>query len=820
MKDGMSIKGEVFMREISLRLNHLKRKSLEIVGRGSSKFRGSANNSLQISAGVEDEEEGENVEETGGKENKEAVGGLPRTTSLLGRGAELLVSVIGNSSNNSNSSRDRTEGTTRASRNWCKVRNSLPLIISIGKGGSGPSDSNSDSDSEFDTHSDFQDASHVSLVLSGNLKAGNFIGYKELMRKGKYTYTVIASEACKYYTLQRTDIMKLIIEHPDIALELQSALGNAIFDQDQLFAENEAKNKKKNFITDIKQSYIKTRKSKNDLSKKSEFGSTVFEILKKGFDVKVKKKKLTSNNVSPKKPNPMKRTEISVKIASHENEISYQDEIEKNQNGIENKNENLKIYPTSENFSKVAIFDNSLPLSLPITRSLPISSMLECVSIDVENFDENSTFPTLHTNSVKKSFIPFEADKTTATLPSIVHIVKPNTPGFGTPGFGTPGFGTPGFGTPGFGTPGFDTPGRKTFRNEKMKEIGIHLSNEVKNLWLTDVEMIENETNKMVIEKVAVGNSTKLNSLIANSCDLIPIEEMNTENNLLSNDLNIDNVNDKICLFDCEQSHNHSHGYISPMINGSCAYGDICDTDTSCISSKTKMKPISTTLIIEKKSRKSEQITKVKRRNQKEKEKQTLKKLQNILEYCSVPSHWAIHSQRISSYMRHRHFLLSNVHHLDRDVLPPIISSNDADRLYGTRTGVRLDLTEISKIKIKRKNTGHTKFGFFAQLVNEKWNGIEYVKKGEYEKNKVKIPILTNFSRSHRSYTDLMNIPKRKIEKESFLVDESSSIILMNREDSSDPVRILRRNSYPCDASQCDIYDKRGRERMEALTLM
>ena len=91
MKDGMSIKGEVFMREISLRLNHLKRKSLEIVGRGSSKFRGSANNSLQISAGVEDGEDGENVEETGGKENKEAVGGLPRTTSLLGRGAELLV---------------------------------------------------------------------------------------------------------------------------------------------------------------------------------------------------------------------------------------------------------------------------------------------------------------------------------------------------------------------------------------------------------------------------------------------------------------------------------------------------------------------------------------------------------------------------------------------------------------------------------------------------------------------------------------------------------------------------------------------------------
>ena len=131
-----------------------------------------------------------------------------------------------------------------------------------------------------------------------------------------------------------------------------------------------------------------------------------------------------------------------------------------------------------------------------------------------------------------------------------------------------------------------------------------------------------------------------------------------------------------------------------------------------------------------------------------------------------------------------------------------------------------MDFTEKSKIKIKRKNTGHTKFDFFAQFINEKWKGMENGKKGVHEKNKVKIPILTNFSRSHRSYTDLMNIPKRKIEKESFLVDETSSIILMDKEDSSDSVRILRRNSYPCDASQYDIYDKRGRERMEALTLI
>ena len=55
----MSVKGEVFMRETSLRIHDLKRKSLEIVRFGSSKFRGpingSVSNSLKISAVVGEE---------------------------------------------------------------------------------------------------------------------------------------------------------------------------------------------------------------------------------------------------------------------------------------------------------------------------------------------------------------------------------------------------------------------------------------------------------------------------------------------------------------------------------------------------------------------------------------------------------------------------------------------------------------------------------------------------------------------------------------------------------------------------------------------
>ena len=106
----MSVKGEVFMRETSLRIHGLKRKSLEIVSCGSSKFRGPVNgsvsNSLKISAVVGGEEgvegeEGEKIKGTGVRESGEERS-LSRKSSLLGRGAEMLISVIGNNTNNNN----------------------------------------------------------------------------------------------------------------------------------------------------------------------------------------------------------------------------------------------------------------------------------------------------------------------------------------------------------------------------------------------------------------------------------------------------------------------------------------------------------------------------------------------------------------------------------------------------------------------------------------------------------------------------------------------------------------------------------------------
>ena len=137
---------------------------------------------------------------------------------------------------------------TRATLNWDKVRNALPLIAEMG---------------------DAAPPKNIKFKLLGKLIAGDFIGHREIMRSEPHAYTVIAAEPCKYYTLNQQDVLKLINENPDIALELQAAIGHAVFDEGQYTAEKRARKRKLDFLADIKQKYMATRKIKKEIRSNS-----------------------------------------------------------------------------------------------------------------------------------------------------------------------------------------------------------------------------------------------------------------------------------------------------------------------------------------------------------------------------------------------------------------------------------------------------------------------------------------------------------------------------------------------------------------------
>lgn len=107
----------------------------------------------------------------------------------------------------------------KARFNWGRVKALMPSIADIGR-----------------RMKDEEDLSSAKLNLIGSLHAGEFIGHREVMRGETHAYTVIASTPCKYYTLHSDAVVKLLAEHPGIALQLQTALGCSIYCQNQATA--------------------------------------------------------------------------------------------------------------------------------------------------------------------------------------------------------------------------------------------------------------------------------------------------------------------------------------------------------------------------------------------------------------------------------------------------------------------------------------------------------------------------------------------------------------------------------------------------------
>ena len=66
------------------------------------------------------------------------------------------------------------------------------------------------------------------IEVIGDFLPGEFLGHQAMKRAARYTYSAVATEPCLFYTLRRNDVMLMLRDEPDIALELQRAMSYAI----------------------------------------------------------------------------------------------------------------------------------------------------------------------------------------------------------------------------------------------------------------------------------------------------------------------------------------------------------------------------------------------------------------------------------------------------------------------------------------------------------------------------------------------------------------------------------------------------------------
>ena len=59
-----------------------------------------------------------------------------------------------------------------------------------------------------------------------------------MLKNETFEYSVTAISPCKYYIINDTAISKLVKDHPEIALEFQTALCRIIFDENQSTVQN------------------------------------------------------------------------------------------------------------------------------------------------------------------------------------------------------------------------------------------------------------------------------------------------------------------------------------------------------------------------------------------------------------------------------------------------------------------------------------------------------------------------------------------------------------------------------------------------------
>ena len=115
----------------------------------------------------------------------------------------------------------------RALKNWRIVRDNLKLVVKMKH--SKIHSSNVDrkitrvvidnDDLGRPGYGDEQTQCEIEII--GDFLPGEFVGHRAMRRSQPYAYSAIAMEPCKFYTLKRNDILLMLRDEPDIALELQ-----------------------------------------------------------------------------------------------------------------------------------------------------------------------------------------------------------------------------------------------------------------------------------------------------------------------------------------------------------------------------------------------------------------------------------------------------------------------------------------------------------------------------------------------------------------------------------------------------------------------
>ena len=72
-------------------------------------------------------------------------------------------------------------------------------------------------------------------VVCAKARVGNFVGHEGILYAGPSQYSVRATALCSTYSLSKHDALRLVEDHPVVALQLQTALGRAICRQGMEF---------------------------------------------------------------------------------------------------------------------------------------------------------------------------------------------------------------------------------------------------------------------------------------------------------------------------------------------------------------------------------------------------------------------------------------------------------------------------------------------------------------------------------------------------------------------------------------------------------
>ena len=180
------------------------------------------------------------------------------------------------------------------------------------------------------------DLGGVKEEVLGILRKGDFIGHNEVRNLSKLSFSLTASEACWYYTLDHADVLTSMRSNPRVALEFQRALGLSIEEMDKRLMLKCKQQGWIDFFSDMKEDYKKSKKVNGEKKWNVKNGgfSTLFVQYKPGNKTKTKMDDVSRFDV-PKECSPKDR--VSLKP---ENVLLERDEYVRSLRNVKRRNSN------------------------------------------------------------------------------------------------------------------------------------------------------------------------------------------------------------------------------------------------------------------------------------------------------------------------------------------------------------------------------------------------------------------------------------------------------------------------------------------------